>query len=71
MQNKIINFIGKNSLYFYLWHVLPIMILKSKILDKNIYLYYLLGIISFWLLYFIIGKYILMQNKKLEGKNYV
>ncbi|WP_366559050.1 acyltransferase [uncultured Fusobacterium sp.] len=71
MQNKIINFIGKNSLYFYLWHVLPIMILKSKILDKNIYLYYLLGIISFWLLYLIIKKYILMKNKKVEGKNYV
>lgn len=71
IQNKAINFIGKNSLYFYLWHVLPIMILKSKILAKNIYLYYFLGIISFYLLYFIINKYILMKNKKVEGKSYV
>lgn len=71
LKNNIINFIGKNSLYFYLWHVLPIMILKSKVLDKNIYLYYFLGIISFWLLYLIIEKYILIKNKKVVGKSYV
>ena len=71
LKNNIINFIGKNSLYFYLWHVLPIMILKSNILSKNIYLYYFLGISSFWLLYFIIRKYILIKNKKVKGKSYV
>ena len=52
-----INFIGNHSLYFYLWHMLPIIILKSKVLDKNIYLYYFLGLISFYLLYLILKKY--------------
>lgn len=51
-----INFMGKYSLYFYLWHILPIIILKSKILNENIYLYYILGIISFYGLYIILKK---------------
>lgn len=51
-----INFMGCHSLYFYLWHILPIIILKSRILNKNIYLYYTLGIISFYGLYIILKK---------------
>lgn len=51
-----INFMGSHSLYFYLWHILPIIILKNRILNKNIYLYYILGIISFDGLYIILKK---------------
>lgn len=51
-----INFMGKHSLYFYLWHILPIITLKSRILNENIYLYYILGIISFYGLYIILKK---------------
>lgn len=45
-----------HSLYFYLWHILPIIIKKNRILNKNIYLYYILGIISFYGLYIILKK---------------
>lgn len=69
LKNKTINFIGKNSLYFYLWHAIPIMVLKKLIFEKNVYLYYGLGTLSFILLYIIIDKYILLKNKKREVNN--
>ena len=59
---KSINFMGNHSLYFYLWHILPIIILKSRILNKNIYLYYILGIISFYGLYIILKKIFLKKG---------
>lgn len=52
-----INFMGSRSLHFYLWHILPLIILRKINLDKNIYLYYFLGITSFYLLYLILRKY--------------
>lgn len=52
-----INFMGNHSLYFYLWHILPLIILRKITLDKNIYLYYFLGVVSFYLLYLILRKY--------------
>lgn len=57
-----INFMGNHSLYFYLWHILPIVILRSRILNKNIYLYYILGIISFYVLYIILKKIFLKKG---------
>ena len=59
-----INFMGSHSLYFYLWHILPIIILKSRILNENIYSYYILGIISFYGLYILLKKIFLKRGIK-------
>lgn len=42
---------------------------KKLIFEKNVYLYYGLGTLSFILLYIIIDKYILLKNKKREVNN--
>ena len=57
-----INFTGSHSLYFYLWHILPIIVLKSRVLNKNICLYYILGVISFYGIYIILKKIFLKKG---------
>lgn len=46
-KSKVFTFIGKNSLYIYLWHQAPILLLVDFVSTKNLTYYY---VISFALL---------------------
>ncbi len=58
-SNKIIEWIGLNSLGIYLWHVIPILICKSKIGTENLALFY--PVVIFSTLVFIAAYYYLLK----------
>ncbi|MGQ1928833.1 acyltransferase family protein [Ornithobacterium rhinotracheale] len=60
-RNKLLEWTGVNSLGLYLWHMLPVFILKKVFPEGNIYIYYSTQILGQVVL-FILYKYLLHYN---------